>query len=660
MKIKYFILLLNLIIVAILTLFFYFIYIDQRDKLVAVIKDNIKKDLLESSFIAGKYLNSNKDIYSLRPLFDRKIAKNELIKGFVLSKNDKVLFVSGDAKLSIPSGDNVKHNIYNITLKDLMEKEAYEIPIYVYDNGKKIKYNLFIFLNKEELKELFGNLKFKYLTTYMFLLIVVFVLFNYIIQKYLTNPLIELREYAKRKGFEPKKLFIKELNDIKNVLYLSFEKLNETIDNLYKLTITDHLTRLGNRQFLADKIKELIEKNHEKFCLVFVDLDNFKEINDFYGHSVGDELIIEVSESLKKFINEGEVVTRVGGDEFVLVLKGCEDEFDIKNRLNKLLKILEQKWIIREQEIMTSASIGVSIYPNDGRSFDELLKSADMAMHEAKKKGKNIFVIFNKEVKEKLNEEFIIKNQLKKALENNEFELYYQPKLDRNQKVIGAEALIRWKKDGKIISPGVFIPVAEKSGLIYQIGNWVIKECSKRVKEWEKDEFLKTVSIAFNVSVVQMRHERFLRDFKNIINTFAPETSRLEMEITESVFIEDKHRAIHLLNLIRKMGLKINLDDFGTGYSSISVLKDFHIDVLKIDKSFVDEITTDDGKIYVKTIIDMAKNLNIKTVAEGVEEEIQFKILTDLGVDYFQGYYFAKPMPKEEFENFVRKNLKAS
>ncbi len=220
MKIKHFILLLNLIIVAVLTLFFYFIYIDQRDKLVAVIKDNIKKDLLESSFIAGKYLNSNKDIYSLRPLFDRKIAKNELIKGFVLSQNDKVLFISGDAKLSIPSGDNVKHNIYNITLKDLMEKEAYEIPIYVYDNGKKIKYNLFIFLNKEELKELFGNLKFKYLTTYMFLLIVVFVLFNYIIQKYLTNPLIELREYAKRKGFEPKKLFIKELNDIKNVLNL--------------------------------------------------------------------------------------------------------------------------------------------------------------------------------------------------------------------------------------------------------------------------------------------------------------------------------------------------------------------------------------------------------------------------------------------------------
>jgi len=277
-----------------------------------------------------------------------------------------------------------------------------------------------------------------------------------------------------------------------------------------------------------------------------------------------------------------------------------------------------------------------------------------------KKKGKNIFVIFNKEVKEKLNEEFIIKNQLKKALENNEFELYYQPKLDRNQKVIGAEALIRWKKDGKIISPGVFIPVAEKSGLIYQIGNWVIKECSKRVKEWEKDEFLKTVSIAFNVSVVQMRHEGFLRDFKNIINTFAPETSRLEMEITESVFIEDKHRAIHLLNLIRKMGLKINLDDFGTGYSSISVLKDFHIDVLKIDKSFVDEITTYDGKIYVKTIIDMAKNLNIETIAEGVEKEIQFEILKDLGVDYFQGYYFAKPLPKEEFENFVRKNLKAS
>ncbi|WP_457563296.1 putative bifunctional diguanylate cyclase/phosphodiesterase, partial [Caminibacter pacificus] len=278
-----------------------------------------------------------------------------------------------------------------------------------------------------------------------------------------------------------------------------------------------------------------------------------------------------------------------------------------------------------------------------------------IAMYEAKHRGRNKYVIFNTDVKEKISKEYTIKTMLQKAIENGEFELFYQPKLDRNKRVVGCEALIRWIRNGKVVPPGEFIPVAEKSGLIYEIGKWVIEESAKRVKEWESDDILKEISLAFNVSVVQMRREGFLNDIREIIKNINPNISKLEVEITESVFIENKQRALHLLELLKRMGFKINLDDFGTGYSSISVLKEFKIDVLKIDKSFVDEVLSKEGRVYVKTIIDMSKNLNLLTVAEGVEYQEQFEVLKELGVDYFQGYLFAKPLRKEEFEEFVKK-----
>ena len=657
MKIRYFILVVNFFIISILTAFLYYIYSNQKDKMVSIVIDNIKQDLLESKYVATKYLNHQNKILNLRQLFDRKLAKNDLIKGFILAKNNKVLIISGDTHLKIPLPDSVKYNIYKLTLKDLLTKQAFLLPIELYNNGELEKYEIYIFLDKAKLNSLLYNLKIKYLLIYIFIIGVIFLVLNYLIQNYIITPLTRIKQFAQKKLKEPNRIFIKELNDIKNSLYLSFKKLDTTIENLYISSVTDSLTRIGNRNLLKQEVAKLIEKNDEKFCLLFIDLDNFKEINDFYGHSIGDELIIEVSQTLKNFIKDDEVLTRIGGDEFILVLKGCEDISEIEQRVSKLVSYLDQKWIIRNQEITTTASIGVVIYPYDGVTFDELLKNSDIAMYEAKNKGKNRFVIFDTDVKDRIDNEFILKNKLKKALENNEFEMYYQPKVNKLGKVIGCEALIRWNSsDGKVIPPAQFIPLAERSGLIYDIGNWVMKDVMKTVKSWENDPILKNIVLAFNVSVVQMRHESFFRDIQMFIDNTNVDISKLEIEITESVFIENKARALHLLNLLRYQGFKINLDDFGTGYSSLSILKTFDIDVLKIDKSFVDEVLIENGKIYVKTIVDMAKNLNIQTVAEGVENKEQFEVLKKLDVDYFQGYYFVKPLKKEDFERYVRNN----
>ena len=657
MKIKYFIFGLNLIIVFILTIFLYSLYSEQQTKLSKILINNTKEDLYDTSYLATKFLNKQNQIYTLRPILDRKVARNQLIRGFLLTKENKKVFIAGDIHIKIPQKDNIKYNIKNISLNDLLTKEAFLIPIQFYIHDKKQNYNLYIFLDKEKLKDIFQNLKIKYFLLYLLIIGIVFLISHYLIQYYLITPLLKIKNFAKRQAKEPKNIKIKELNEIKNTLSISFKKLEDTIDNLYKSTITDHLTRLGNKNYLKKEVDKFI-KNNQKFCMVFIDLDNFKEINDFYGHSIGDELIIEVSETLKNFIKKDEILTRIGGDEFILVFKECDCMKKLEKHLSYLLNILSQKWIVRNQELLTSASIGVTIYPNDGTTFDELLKNADIAMYEAKKKGKNNFIIFDSNVKNNIDKMFILKNKLTKAIENNEFELYYQPKLDINEKIIGCEALIRWNSKEGIISPALFIPIAEKSGLIYEIGNWVMQETFTQVKKWENDELLKDLSIAFNVSVVQMRHEGFLNDIKTLLEEINPNINNLKMEITESVVMENKQRALHLLKLIKALGFEINLDDFGTGYSSLSVLKEFDIDVLKIDKSFVDELFNNQGEIYVKTIIDMAKNLNIKTVAEGVETQEQVEILKKLGVDIFQGYYFAKPLKIDEFEKFVRHNLK--
>ncbi|ACM93255.1 sensory box/ggdef family protein [Nautilia profundicola AmH] len=648
MKIKNFLMLINMLIVIVFISIFYFIYLQQKKTLVNIISDDIFQTLNSVSYSFSKAMNNNSDYMILKPILDRK-STSDFFDGFILStSNDEVLFKSGNMKLKIPQPQKIQFKLNNIDLRTLLNKDAYVINIKYFDKNRFKTMKLYLFPNKDYLKKIFTYLKIKYVLLFLFTIIFVFFFLKSIYNAVIVKPLVKLKKYADREINKPKKFFIYEFDDIKETLAQTFATIREYIEKLEISSITDSLTRLKNRKFLNEYLVKLISEN-QKFAVVFIDIDNFKDINDFFGHSVGDEIIIEISSILSKHVKNHEIVARIGGDEFVLVFQEYNNEEDLKERLDLLLNSLHRTWTIHNQNIGTTVSIGVAEFPKTAKSVEELLKFADIALYEAKKMGKNKYVIFDENLKNKINKEIQIKTTMNQALVNNEFKLFYQPKFDKNKNIIGCEALIRWIRDGQIISPLDFIPIAEKSGFIIQLGNWIMEEVAKVQQEWLNKGI--KLEISFNVSAVQFRNEKFVNDLKEIFKK--SQRNLIEMEITESVFIQEKDKAKTIINEIRDYGIRISLDDFGTGYSSLSFLREFEIDVLKIDKSFVDEIYSEEGKVYVQTILNMAENLHLETIAEGVETEEQFNILKSLGCKYFQGYLFSKPLPKEEFEKFV-------
>lgn len=653
MKIKNFLILVNLFVMTVFLGMFYYIYVQQKKELVKVISNDIFQTLNNVSYSFSKVMNNNSDYMILKPILDRK-STSDFFDGFILAtSDDRVLFKSGDMSLKIPQPDKIQYNLNKIGLNTLLHKKAYVITIKYYNNNKFKTLKLYLFPSKDYLEKVFTYLKIKYIVLFVLVLIFFVFVLRSVYKLVIVNPLLKLKQYADKRTTKPEKFLIYEFNDIKETLAETFNALNEYIEKLKISAITDPLTRLKNRNYLNKYLIKLINEN-QKFALVFIDIDNFKDINDFFGHSVGDEIIIEISAILAKHIKNGEIVARIGGDEFVIVFQEYKNNEELLKRLNLLLDSLNRTWTIHNQTISTTVSMGVAEFPKTAKSVEELLKFADIALYEAKNRGKNKYVIFDEKLKQDVNKEIEIKTTMNKALENNEFELFYQGKFDINEKIIGCEALIRWNRNGKVISPADFIPIAEKSGFIIKLGNWVMQEVVKTQKEWENTP-LKNLRISFNVSPVQFRSDSFLNDLKKCFK----DTNRklFEMEITESVFIQEREKAKKIIEEIRRYGLKISLDDFGTGYSSLSFLREFEIDVLKVDKSFVDEIYSEEGKIYVQTILNMAENLHLETIAEGVETRKQFEILKSLGCEYYQGYYFAKPLPKDEFEKFAKSHL---
>ncbi|AZV47011.1 hypothetical protein C3L23_06915 [Nautilia sp. PV-1] len=653
MKIKNFLILVNLFVMTVFLGMFYYIYVQQKKELVKVISNDIFQTLNNVSYSFSKVMNNNSDYMILKPILDRK-STSDFFDGFILAtSDDRVLFKSGDMSLKIPQPEKIQYNLNKIGLNTLLHKKAYVITIQYYKNNKFKTLKLYLFPSKDYLEKVFTYLKIKYIVLFVLVLIFFVFVLRSVYKLVIVNPLLKLKQYADKRTTKPEKFLIYEFNDIKETLAETFNALNEYIEKLKISAITDPLTRLKNRNYLNKYLIKLINEN-QKFALVFIDIDNFKDINDFFGHSVGDEIIIEISAILAKHIKNGEIVARIGGDEFVIVFQEYKNNEELLKRLNLLLDSLNRTWTIHNQTISTTVSMGVAEFPKTAKSVEELLKFADIALYEAKNRGKNKYVIFDEKLKQDVNKEIEIKTTMNKALENNEFELFYQGKFDINEKIIGCEALIRWNRNGKVISPADFIPIAEKSGFIIKLGNWVMQEVVKTQKEWENTP-LKNLRISFNVSPVQFRSDSFLNDLKKCFK----DTNRklFEMEITESVFIQEREKAKKIIEEIRRYGLKISLDDFGTGYSSLSFLREFEIDVLKVDKSFVDEIYSEEGKIYVQTILNMAENLHLETIAEGVETRKQFEILKSLGCEYYQGYYFAKPLPKDEFEKFAKSHL---
>ena len=417
----------------------------------------------------------------------------------------------------------------------------------------------------------------------------------------------------------------------------------------------DPLTALPNRTSLLEKL-ELKTSGMEDhpFALLFLDLDAFKEVNDSYGHRFGDALLIRITHLLQILFPKDTFISRTGGDEFVILLSCQKDKNVIHATISSLIEILNNPLHIEEIDLFITASIGIAMFPSDAKSAEELLQKADAAMYNAKNLGRNTYSFYDVQFTQKVLYRTTLATQLKKAMQNNELELYFQPQIDvKTEKLLGVEALLRWPTSEVTISPAVFIPIAEESGLILQLGEYVLIRGCQIAAQWAKDGLLNG-RVAINVSARQLTHIDFLMTLDRIIKETECSPLFIELEITESSIIGNPEKMIALLKVIKAKGFHISIDDFGTGYSSLSYLKNLPIDKLKIDISFIRNITQEPkNQTIVKTIIALAKGLNMSVLAEGVESSEELEFLRQNGIDLIQGYYYHKPMPLDEINRLL-------
>lgn len=429
-------------------------------------------------------------------------------------------------------------------------------------------------------------------------------------------------------------------------------------NNLEYQATHDLLTGLPNRNMLNDRLQQCINfanRYKNKMAVAFLDLDQFKLINDSMGHEVGDQLLLIMAERLSSCIREIDTVVRLGGDEFVILISNIDNLNSLTTSIKRILTSVAEPCVINKLDYTVTCSIGISIYPEDGIKPSTLLKNADSAMYKAKKSGRNNYQVFTQELNEALTERVMIEYKLRLALERDEFHLYYQPKLDFSTGLIcGAEALIRWKPSNEeLIEPNRFIQIAEETGLIEKLGEWVITTACKKAKEL-KEKLGYSLPIAVNVSPRQFRQANLAQTIKKILDTTQLDPDCLELEITESTLIDDAAKFIETLHSLKMIGVKLAIDDFGTGYSSLAYLKDFPIDRLKIDRAFVSSLEKDpNNEAILKAIVVVGQSLKKKVVAEGIETKYQYEYLKSIGCDELQGYYFKKPLPEKEFESLI-------
>lgn len=420
----------------------------------------------------------------------------------------------------------------------------------------------------------------------------------------------------------------------------------------------DVLTGLPNRALFTDRINHAIsmaQRTHTPLAVLFLDLDQFKNINDTLGHRIGDQLLIEVAKRLKSAVRDEDTVSRQGGDEFILVLPGA-DANGAAHVAKKLLAVVAQSCQIEQHELVVTPSIGITIYPNDGEDLETLSQRADVAMYRAKQEGRNKYCFYTPEMQARSARNLQLENALRRALERDQLRLHYQPQVSlEDGRIIGTEALLRWQHpELGTISPAEFIPIAEDSGLILPIGEWVLRTAVGQMKTW-MNAGLPPMVVAVNLSSVQFRHHNLPELVTQILDEMKLPPQYLELELTEGVAMADPLGAIAVMDDLHERGIRMSIDDFGTGYSSLSYLKRFQVYKLKIDQSFVHDISEDpEDRAIVSAIISLASGLGMQTIAEGVETEGQLAFLREKGCNEVQGYYFSKPLPAEQFEAFVR------
>ncbi len=429
-----------------------------------------------------------------------------------------------------------------------------------------------------------------------------------------------------------------------------------------QLAYYDTLTTLPNRTLLHDRLNQAIshaQRDNRSVAVMFLDLDRFKSVNDTMGHAVGDRLLKVVADRLSRCVRDSDTVARLGGDEFVIILTAINHADDVATIAEKIQKILAGPISLGEHEIYTTASIGIALCPLDGGDVNMLLKNADIAMYQAKEQGRNTFQFFSREMNIKALEHLMLETSLRRGLERKEFFLVYQPLLDlKTGNLVGMEALVRWQHpDLGLLLPGKFIPIAEETGMILPLGDWVLAAACRQNRQWQR-EGLPQLRVAVNLSARQFSQTDLAKRVAEILTTTGLQPECLELELTESTIMSNAEETITILRELKAMGISLAIDDFGTGYSSLSYLKHFPIDRLKIDRSFVCDITTNpDDAAIADAIIAMAHSLKLKVTAEGVEKQEQLAYLSSRNCDEMQGYFLSYPVGADEFAAFVRARM---
>ncbi len=420
----------------------------------------------------------------------------------------------------------------------------------------------------------------------------------------------------------------------------------------------DQLTGLRNRHYIQAYMHSVFtraRRQHKKVALLFMDLDNFKDINDTLGHDTGDELLRLTARRILSVLRESDIAARTGGDEFTVLLENLQETANAEVVAGKLVKEFQNPFKVTGHEVYTTISLGISVYPDDGSTLDQLMKYADMAMYQAKNNGRNNYCFFSHEMRRSSEEQMMISTQLRHAIARGELSLYYQPKIDIGRsKIVGAEALLRWySKELGAISPDVFIPLAEQSGMISDLGNWVLHSACREAMAWE-ELCGERLHVSVNISPQQFRSGILLDSVNSALSLSGLPPERLELEITENLLLQDSAEPLLLLNTLHENRVRLALDDFGTGYSSLSYLGRFPLQVLKIDRSFISGLAiSPSSSALVDAIIAMAHSLELEIVAEGVEQESELTFLRQRGVEIIQGYFFSPPLPVEKFHELL-------
>jgi len=437
-------------------------------------------------------------------------------------------------------------------------------------------------------------------------------------------------------------------------------------EEIQSLAFYDPLTHLPNRRLLVDRLNQALVSSTRigrDGALLFLDLDHFKTLNDTIGHDTGDLLLQQVAERLTASVREGDTVARIGGDEFVVMLENLSDsalEAAAQAELigEKILKELSQPYQLASYEYQSTSSIGVALFSDHNQSQEELLKHADIAMYQAKKSGRNTLRFFDPHMQDAINTRVDLERELRKALEQQQFQLYYQIQVDGSARTVGAEALIRWiHPERGLISPFDFIPLAEETGLILPIGLWVLDTACAQLKAWQQAPLTSDLTLSINVSAKQFRQDDFVNQVHAAVERHAINAKKLKLELTESMLLDNIDGTVATMNALKEIGIRFSLDDFGTGYSSLQYLKQLPLYQLKIDQSFVRDLVVDShDRSIVRTVIAMANSLDLNVIAEGVEALEQRSLLLSKGCIYFQGYLFGRPVPIEQFEALLKQN----